>query len=272
MSPPPSLESLREQVQKLTWVHCIDLGNGLVTPGMWQPNPLILKAFDETDFHGKKVLDIGCWDGLWAFEAEKRGAREVVAIDDISQRWNQEQQTFTLAHRALNSKVRYNPRVNVFSLAELLNEHDFDIVLFLGVYYHLKNPLLALAHIREVLKTGGLMLVEGDVITNTDENFARFYYRERYKRDKSNWWVPTVPCLRDWIECSFFSILREYGKTPNAATTPWARLKRAIKRFFWINDQGLERYVVVAEAVKRKDPNYCLPDSDLAAFDLNDYQ
>ena len=79
---------LLERVQALTWVHSIDLGNGIVTPGMWgPPSPTIMRALDTIDFHGKKVLDIGCWDGLWSFEAEKRGATTIVATDLNTQRW-----------------------------------------------------------------------------------------------------------------------------------------------------------------------------------------
>src|SRR6266496_2065088 len=85
---------LRERVHSLDWVHTIDLGQGLVTPGAWPPSPLIRKAFDSLDFVGKRVLDVGCWDGLWSFEAERRGAGEVYATDCVSQRPHREQPTF----------------------------------------------------------------------------------------------------------------------------------------------------------------------------------
>jgi tRNA (mo5U34)-methyltransferase len=68
------MTSIREEVEQLKWVHRIDLGNGIITPGQWPRNPLISAAFSDIDFSGKKVLDIGCWDGLWAFEAERQGA------------------------------------------------------------------------------------------------------------------------------------------------------------------------------------------------------
>jgi hypothetical protein len=69
---------------KLKWIHQIDLGGGFVTPGQWPPNPMIEKALADLDFRGKKVLDIGCWDGLYAFAAEQRGASEVYATDLLS--------------------------------------------------------------------------------------------------------------------------------------------------------------------------------------------
>src|SRR5687768_7795990 len=101
-------EEILQEVNKLRWVHSIDLGNGIVTPGHWGQHPPILKKFiDSIDFRGKKVLDIGCWDGLWSFEAEKRGAAEVYATDLISQRNFHQLPTFELASRVLRSKVKY---------------------------------------------------------------------------------------------------------------------------------------------------------------------
>lgn len=80
--------NLREKVESLRWVHTIDLGNGIITRGEFgPPSPLMLQAFCDIEFTGKKVLDLGCWDGFWSFEAEKRGAKEVYATDCISQRW-----------------------------------------------------------------------------------------------------------------------------------------------------------------------------------------
>src|SRR5438105_10452129 len=91
--------SLAAQIQSLDWVHSIDLGGGLVTPGAWPPSPLIRAAFNAVDFAGKKVLDVGCWDGLWSFEAERRGAAQVYATDCASQRPHREQPTFALAQQ-----------------------------------------------------------------------------------------------------------------------------------------------------------------------------
>src|SRR6185369_6028136 len=64
------------------WYHRIELSHGIVTPG-WAP--LDVSAYGiPTDLSGKRVLDVGAWDGFWTFEALKRNARQVVAIDDFS--------------------------------------------------------------------------------------------------------------------------------------------------------------------------------------------
>src|SRR5262249_29474619 len=158
------------------------------------------------EFTGKKVLDVGCWDGLWSFEAERRGADEVYATDALSQRPLADHPTLILARAYLGSRVKYFPRLRVEEVVGL-GVFDFDVVIFTGIYYHLKNPLAAFSRLRRVMKEGAILVVEGEVIDSPD-CFARFYYREHYAGDPSNWWVPTFPCLLQWIECSFFDVVR----------------------------------------------------------------
>jgi tRNA (mo5U34)-methyltransferase len=272
----PGLEELRARVHSLTWVHSIDLGNGIVTPGIWgEPQPLIMKAFDDLDFKGRKVLDIGCWDGLWSFEAERRGAGAVYATDEISQRSYKEQETFRLAQQVLKSRVRYYPDLSVFDI-QGLGVNDFDIVLFCGVHYHLRDPLLALARLRRVTKDDGLILVEGDVIYGSEKCSADFFYRRSYGKDESVWWVPTVPCLREWVESSFFEVVKEYSLVAPAASA--ARPPAGLRRL-WLRRSGAapeskpfyNRLAILARATRRRDPHYLFPDPDLRDFDLNEY-
>ena len=265
---------LRQTVESLTWVHSIDLGNGIVTKGEWgAPNPLILDAFSAIDFNGKKVLDIGCWDGLWSFQAEARGAAEVYATDYLPDRWGGSS-TFSLCHKVLNSKARYYPNVSVYALNQQLDIRDFDIVIFCGIYYHLKHPLLALSRIREVMKTGAILILEGEAIYNFDEPYARFFYRKYHVGDRSNWWVPTVACLREWVECSFFEIINEYKPPEDTMRGPLIKsfLKNIIKSRLRIKvPETFKRYVLTARSVCRKDSNYVYLDEDLKKFDLNKY-
>jgi tRNA (mo5U34)-methyltransferase len=290
-----SRDQLIEQVKRLQWSHSIDLGDGLVTPGEWgNHNPVLWKAIGDIDFAGKKVLDVGCWDGLWSFEAEKRGAEEIYSTDLITQRSHQ-MPTFELARRLLNSQARYFPRQSVYEIDEL-GVDDFDVVIFAGVYYHLKDPLRALAALRRVMKEGAVIVVEGAVIDAepprptppptprrrlalgrwlradppapppgpvADDCYARFYYREAFAFDDSNWWVPTIPCLRQWIECNFFAVQREYDVwKPGEDKQPEVRWDPSVPNM---------RMVMTAQAVCRKDPLYCRPDAELAAFDRNTY-
>jgi tRNA (mo5U34)-methyltransferase len=243
-----SRDELLRLVPTYSWVHAIDLGGGAYTPGAWGPPPrFLLDACDDIDFRGKRVLDIGCWDGLWSFEAERRGAAEVFATDYLPHRGHQGQPTFQLAHKILGSRVRYFPAVSVYDVGSL-GVKDFDVILFCGVYYHLKHPLLALARLRQVARDGGTILIEGESVPSA-ESYAQFHYHEHYKHDESNWWIPTIRCLREWVECSFFRIRREYTPGPGPQT----------------------RHAIAAEAVRGTDRNYAYPDDELRGFDQNPY-
>jgi len=267
-------DAILERVNALNWVHAIDLGDGIITPAKcdWQAQKrLITRAFDCTAFQDKKVLDIGCWDGLWSFEAERRGAREVYATDYISQRHSRQERTFEVARDALGSKARYFPHVSVFDIAQL-GVKDFDIVLFCGVFYHLRDPLLALARLRQVMKDGATLIVEGDAIYNRDDVSARFFYHQWHNRDASNWWVPTIPCLHQWLEASFFSDVVEIRDELPAPAGFAGRAKAALRRALGRPQAPtITRIAMTAKAVRRADPNYFYPDDDLRAFDLNVY-
>ena len=259
-----------DAVKALPWVHTIDLGNGIVTPGRWPPSSLILQAFDHVDFTGKRVLDIGCWDGLWSFEAEKRGAAEVYATDDISQRHLHSTRTFTLAKDILASNVRYFPETPIESIPSL--DVKFDIVLFLGVYYHLRDPLRALAILRSVLNEGGLIIIEGEVCYNRRRSFARFLYTDIVYDDSSNWWIPSIKCLEEWIQSSFFRTQAAYLYT-NKATDRMSRFVYAAKRIIGsvAPRRNTGRAVIVAQAFSGNDPLWPFPDPLFAGIDRNIY-
>lgn len=208
-------QALVEEALRRQWFHAIELGHGVVTPAPeGRQVRHIHQAFLETDFAGKKVLDIGCWDGGWSFAAEQRGAAEVYATDLITQR-DRDTSNFELAHTILNSRVKYFERVNVYDI-HTLGVFDFDVIIFMGVFYHIKDPLLALARLRQVARPGAVILAEGEVI-RSDRSFAEFYYHQDYARSPSNWWVPSIPCVREWLECNFFEVEKEYPEHDGVA-------------------------------------------------------
>jgi len=271
-----SREDLLARVTQYQWTHSIDLGNGAVTPGMWgSPNPALLAAYGRIDFRGKKVPDISCWHGLWSFEAEERGASTVYATDDISQRRYSEQPTFALAYDVLGSRVKYVPTLSDYDVCNL-GIDDFDVVVFSRVHYHLRHPLLTLATLRQVTANGGVVIVEGPVIDDAGESFATFYYRDTSADDVSNWWVPTVRCLREWIESSYSDIEHQTivpGKSRPGQVQRW--LDRVHR---WYPGRSLAdirpsvaqvpRCIITARAVCGDDKVHELPDVDLARFNL----
>lgn len=171
---------------------------------------------------------------------------------------------YKLAHDVLQSKARYFPDLDVYDV-EQLGVKDFDVVVFSGVYYHLKHPLLALTRLRRVMKNGGLIIVEGPVLPNDEDCYSTFHYRDVLLNDKSNWCVPTRRCLREWIECSFFDVeqvFEEAGGANGILSSFKARARALVS-----TPQALTiRTVMLARAVTRHDEFYSAPDPELTEY------
>ncbi len=162
------------RIDAITWYHEFDFGNGLKARTkvaaaeshrqIWRS---VEQNLDAIDFQGKSVLDIGCWDGYWSFYAERRGARSVLATDDCTQNWMGSAGCL-LAKELLGSSVSVNLNLSVYELTSL--HQQFDIILFLGVYYHLFDPFYALAQIRHCCHSDTLVLIEGPVALAAEKN------------------------------------------------------------------------------------------------------
>src|SRR6185436_9541155 len=188
---PEQIASLIQSVR--FWYHQIELAPGIITPGK-NASSKVLENLDSLglpkDAKGLRVLDIGCRDGYFAFEMERRGA-EVIGIDYAPSHTT----GFDVAAKILDSKVPYIVE-NVYDLTPE-TYGTFDIVLFLGVIYHLRNPLLALDKIRAVVKPEGLLFVESAIATNEaiaslDIPLWRFYPNNSLNNDATNKWAPNM--------------------------------------------------------------------------------
>lgn len=173
------------------WYHSIELSDGTVTDGLIPLERLKARVAMmpiPADLRGKRVLDIGAWDGWFSFEMERRGA-DVVAVDCV------EIENFQYAHDARQSKVEYR----ILDVMELSSRElgYFDIVLFLGVLYHLKHPLLGLEKVCEL--TRDLAIVESFVIHDPsaipDYPRMEFYERGQLGEQLDNWFGPSPECL-----------------------------------------------------------------------------
>jgi SAM-dependent methyltransferase len=204
--------------------HKYEVEPGLFTPGDFieiDPKCCLDEIGVPRDLSGLRALDIGAWDGPFTFELERRGAK-VTALDiqdpDIT--------VFNAVKEIKNSSATY-VRCSVYdALPEALG--TYDLVLFAGVYYHLKNPVLSLQRIRRLLKDGGALFIEGGAATDylaeelnkvlglsksSMDNTAKildgmplsYFDGEEKKIYKhwSNWWFPTTCCLE--------AILRDSG-------------------------------------------------------------
>ncbi len=145
-------DGLKTEVAKINWFHTIDLGNGVATPGVIEPNWTLNRLGIPEQLKGITVLDIGAWDGFYSFEAERRAAERVLATDSFS--WDGPgwgtKAGFELARKTLNSRVE-DLQIEVLDLSPE-KVGVFDLVLFLGVLYHMRHPLLALERVFSVTK------------------------------------------------------------------------------------------------------------------------
>jgi 2-polyprenyl-3-methyl-5-hydroxy-6-metoxy-1,4-benzoquinol methylase len=163
-------QTLRDAVSRYKWYHIIDLGQGVVTPGNPTYVPaqeMCLKHLGALDLKGKRVLDIGCRDGLFCFAAEKMGAEEVIGIDNDLSKPAVE---FLIPH--FKSKVKMH-QMNVYDL-DPKRFGLFDVVVFPGVLYHLRYPFWALRAIRSVLKKDGHLLIETAIWRGEPNNAMLF--------------------------------------------------------------------------------------------------
>jgi tRNA (mo5U34)-methyltransferase len=233
------------------WYHRIEVAPGVMTPGV-NDSQMILDALELPErLDGIRVLDIGARDGFFSFECERRGAAEVVAIDYLTP----EETGFPIARELVGSQVELR-QTNVYDLSPD-DFGTFDLVLFLGVLYHLRDPMLALDRIADV-STGKLILETqaiddallvgpgefkrlADISPELEEiPLMQFYPGGALNDDPTNVWAPNQACLRAMLEETGFAVDRElrigqralaFGhRTKDAARDFWRRRDRAVGR------------------------------------------
>src|SRR3954463_8842263 len=153
-------DQIQARVRELgPWFHDLDLNGVRTAPdhflgsypeGLWRAiEPVVPR-----DLTGKTVLDIGCNAGFFSIEMSRRGAARVLAVDH-DERYLEQARLAVEVAGARNAELR---RLSVYDIAEV--GEKFDLVVFMGVFYHLRHPLLALDLVREHLASN-LMLCEG---------------------------------------------------------------------------------------------------------------
>ncbi|HLG70013.1 MAG TPA: TIGR04290 family methyltransferase [Chloroflexota bacterium] len=206
-----SAATLHRDVEQLgPWFHNLRLGQdsslqtapqhplGDFPANFWQFFAHVLPG----DLTGKSVLDVGCNAGFYSFEMKRRGAARVLGIDSEPLYLRQAR----FAQQQLGVDVEFR-QLDVYDVGQV--EERFDLVLFLGVFYHLRHPLYALEQVVERVAPGGLLLFQTmergswdlmDVASDYDfhendvffdERFPRMYFIEqRFAGDPTNWWIP----------------------------------------------------------------------------------
>ena len=198
-------EVTRAQVDSLKWWHSIDFGNGTITKGL--KSLAGIKAEADVIFKhgivGKSVIDIGAWDGAFSFEAKRRGAGRVLATDYFcwtGPGWGKKL-NFDLAKQALGLDVEDM----VIDVPDISREQvgEFDVVLFLGVLYHLKNPFAGLEGVSNITKE--LLVIDTETALDTlDRPAMAFFPGSELGQDPTNWWAPNLKCLEGMLKnCGF---------------------------------------------------------------------
>jgi tRNA (mo5U34)-methyltransferase len=240
MSEPLDRAAKQQLVDEVgSWHHSIDLGDGVVTPGGKTPDHFHdeLRRLHLPEMAGKSVIDIGAWDGFYTFHAEHFGARRVVALDHYvwsidfhkasayrSREYSSGQQSrafhtipelwdpiglpgkrgFDLAYRLRSSRAEVV--VDDFMTMDLARLGTFDVVLFLGVIYHLEEPLRALRRLRAV--TGGVAVIETEAVWlpgRLRRPLWQFVDAAHTHGDPTFWWVPTAEGLQAMCVAAGFS-------------------------------------------------------------------
>lgn len=182
--------------------------DGIIIPGT-SDTPVMEKRLIGLDrLDGKDVLDIGASEGYFIFNSLQRGARSVTAIDIDIEKRNKFEQVCKLC------KGKYNADYQIKSVYDISG--DFDVIFFLGVIYHLENPLLAIQKIYSVCRPGAWIFVESFVIDNLivgikDLPIAYFMQHTPLSYDwghgdTSNFWAPTTVLLQKMFSENNFVI------------------------------------------------------------------
>lgn len=224
----PETVSIRRRVQELgPWFHDLDLQGVRTAPDhplgdfLWELWSTVESTFPQ-DMTGMTVLDVGCNAGFYSFRLAERGAR-VTAIDHDPRYLEQAR----FAADVLGRDVEFL-ELDVYDIPDL--GRTFDHVLFMGVLYHLRYPLLALDRLAPVVRERLVVqsLVRGPdwrggeaaddyPMTETDvfeePGFPAMYFVEhRYAGDPTNWWIPN--------EAGLAAMLRSAGLDPEVHAGP----------------------------------------------------
>ncbi|MDP6423784.1 MAG: methyltransferase domain-containing protein [Planctomycetota bacterium] len=224
------IEALKKRVAKVTsWYHAIDLGDGVMTPGVFQVKSFRPEYGIPDQLDGQRVLDVGASSGFFACEMDRRGAAEVVALDlpgwgdhDWTPRYRADFESKSAEERAYIDDITMragfdlvvesmgckNVRKHEAQIYELSPETVgmFDYVFCGSMLMHVRDPILGIQAMRSVLKPTGRMTVTiAMTLPDTDDSLARFVG----DWDQCNWWQMSPRCLDRILKCCDLEVLDE---------------------------------------------------------------
>ncbi len=219
-----SISEIEKRVRELgSWFHNMSLRGVETAPDHFLGNyPAVkFKGFQHAipaDLTGMSVLDIGCNGGFYSIEMKRRGAARVVGIDHDDDYLAQAR----FAAQVLEADIEFR-KLSVYEVPQL--KERFDLVIFMGVFYHLRHPLLALDLIRQSVAKDWLVFqsmlrgsrakpqVEPDypfweTAIFDQPGYPKMHFVERfYSGDPTNWWIPNRACAEAVLRSAGFRIV-----------------------------------------------------------------
>jgi len=216
-------EEMKEKMAGYRYYQTIDLGNGVQTPGLPidPKQELVLDAIRSLDLRGRRAVDLGCANGLFALEIERQGATEVLAVDNTKNNIDSLREVIL---PALDSEIR-PVHLNVMDFDSLVHGM-FDLVVFAGLLYHLRYPFSALRIIRDSIVDGGDLILETGIVEDFNFNSLLHCPAPRESPQRS----------RGRNACSFFNekgledALAYFGFRILTKSVPTSRSRRMIKK------------------------------------------
>jgi tRNA (mo5U34)-methyltransferase len=207
-------------VREHSWYHTIELPDGTVTPGYFDTRGVPGKVQWPEGLRDGRCLDVGTFDGFWAFEMERRGAASVIALDlddPEALDWSYDQRRrgpelvrawgaargrgFRIAADALGSRVE-RLSCSVYDL-DPATHGRFDVVFCGAVLLHLRDPVRALERMRDIC-AGELVLVES--LDPLLDLIGRRIASARFAPDVDQWWRPNAHGLARMVEVAGFHV------------------------------------------------------------------
>jgi tRNA (mo5U34)-methyltransferase len=195
------------------WHQRFEIAPGVITPGSYEPAFLLEKMGWPDDLSDRRVLDLGCSDGFFSLEARRRGA-QVVAVDYRPK----DLHGFEIMEQVSGLDFEYH-QMNLYEI-DPKAFGIFDIVIFLGVLYHLPDMVRALWVIRSVCAAQMFLETHCANDFSPDLAAARFYRESTLENDRTNFWSPNALCIRDMLCETAFTI--EHDEIWGTVTLPVA--------------------------------------------------
>ena len=220
-------EQLKE-MNEIDWWHNMQL-DGVMTKGRDYTQEKLLSIQMPKDLTGKTVIDVGAWDGFFSFEAERRNAKEVLAIDTIM--WKEHptfnvqknretmhtgKKGFNFARKILKSKV-LSDEIEVMDLRK--QPFRFDLVLCLGILYHMEDPFGMCKVMYDITADDGMMILETHLDCEYENIMGKpmmmFYPNKECNNDIGTWWGPNVKCVEGMLKAAGFNEVKMILKNNN---------------------------------------------------------